>query len=640
MPGLGWDNLRNVETGMVTSFSYSQCKVTADRRYLIPDETFAIPIKTSYVERNSEFIDNWDSYKSVTSRSINTGFDFFGKIGGKFSNEFINIKSRMYNEKSLLMRTELRHRFHSIKQLPDSKLHPSFKRRIMDIMSLLKSNDSRYADYNTQLLIRDYGTHYLTSVDAGALLVQEENLKSTIKSAYSGRTSSITAAGGLEFFSALKANAGYSSSNGQSSLEAYRSSRTSSRIMSYGGPPFSVGMSLSEWENNLTNNLVTVDRIGRPIHNVITIENMKPEIMSAAEILELKNLVQAVARRYYDFNTYLGCTDVNAPNFDYQANSQLPGSCKMAASNYTFGGVFQMCSYLSNANGMCGTLYQKNPITGSYSCPAGYDSILLLEGIASRPKTDKKCKLVKKCSFWVFNCRHEEQCQYIPKTEKVRHQTFWCAPNKKRVPNTGYLFGGIYSDDLNNPITRSKTCPNHYVSMRIGSHAKICLSEDYELGHQFSLPFGGFFSCKGGNKLATSNGSAFLNNPRDWPMRCPGGFTQHLALTDKSCRVNFCVRAGTLLRATDLDIVLPPFEPSPGMRENSTMDMFEIVDPNRFPPAAAKSSPVGTFNGTANPVFGTAFNRLPDGAASLHSVGSLFGCLMLVMGVLISSLQL
>jgi hypothetical protein len=141
--------------------------VTYDRAYLIPDQTFAIPIKSSIVERNSEFTENWDTYKSVTSRSVNSGFDFFGKIGGKFSDEFLSVKSRMYNEKAVSMGVELRHRFHSIKQLPDSKLHPSFKNRILDILSLLKSNDSLSADYATQLLVRDYGTHYLTSVDAG-----------------------------------------------------------------------------------------------------------------------------------------------------------------------------------------------------------------------------------------------------------------------------------------------------------------------------------------------------------------------------------------------------------------------------------------------------------------------------------------
>ena len=581
VPGLGWDNLRNLETGMITSFSYSQCKVTYDRMYLIPDQTFAIPIKTSIVEHNSEYIENWDSYKSVTSRTINSGFDFFGRIGGKFSKEYLTVKSRMFNEKAVSTRTELRHRFHSIRQLPDSKLHPSFKNRLLDIVSLLKSDDTRAADYATQLLIRDYGTHYLVSVDAGAVLVQQDNLKSTVKTSFSGRTNSITAAGGVQFLTALNSRASSSNYNSQSDLTAYREHLTSSKLTSYGGPPYRIGMNVTEWEMNLSNNLVAVDRTGRPIHSVITTDNMKPEIVSITEIMALKNLVQKVVSRYYAFNTHLGCMDVTAQNFDYQANAPYPGACVAASRNYTFGGVFQTCSYISNSNGMCGNLIQKNPITGKYSCPNNYNSVLLLSGEVSRPKTDKRCHLKKRCSFLGFlNCRHEQECNYVQGIEKVRHETFWCAPNRERKPDTGYLFGGIYSNDLNNPVTRGKSCPTHYINMKIGSHAHICLSEDYELGHQFSLPFGGFFSCKSGNRLAINNTSDFLNNPRDWPMRCPGGFTQHLALTDNNCRVNFCVRAGTLLRATDLDIVLPPFEPRPGMKENSTMDFFDGPDPD------------------------------------------------------------
>ena len=107
VPGIGWDNLQNVETGLVTSFSYFLCKVTYDGRYVIPDDTFAIPLKSSIVERNAELYQNWDAWKSVTSRSINAGFDFFGLIGGKFSKEFQRIKSSQYAEDAITTRIEL-----------------------------------------------------------------------------------------------------------------------------------------------------------------------------------------------------------------------------------------------------------------------------------------------------------------------------------------------------------------------------------------------------------------------------------------------------------------------------------------------------------------------------------------------------
>ena len=193
LPGVAWDNLRNLETGLVTSFTYSQCQVTYDRKYLIPDNTFAIPQKTSIVEQNAEIVEHWDSYFSTTARSINSGIDLLGKIGGKFSTEYKRVKSSQYRDESYTATIELRHRFYTITQLPDSALHPGFKRRLLEIASFLKSNDTRTANFLAEVLVRDFGTHYLSSVDAGAVLVQEDNLKRVQKSKSSSRTYDVSA---------------------------------------------------------------------------------------------------------------------------------------------------------------------------------------------------------------------------------------------------------------------------------------------------------------------------------------------------------------------------------------------------------------------------------------------------------------
>ena len=45
LPGVGWDNLRNLEAGMVASYNFTKCRTTDDGRMLIPDSVFTIPIK-------------------------------------------------------------------------------------------------------------------------------------------------------------------------------------------------------------------------------------------------------------------------------------------------------------------------------------------------------------------------------------------------------------------------------------------------------------------------------------------------------------------------------------------------------------------------------------------------------------------
>ena len=158
----------------------------------------------------------------------------------------------------------------------------------------------------------------------------------------------------------------------------------------------------------------------------------------------------------------------------------------------------------------------KNSLTGAFSCPKDYDAVLLLRGTATAPKTDKKCSYRKKCKFLFFGCRQEEFCEYYPSTETAQHQTYWCVPNRKKNKLRGYyLFGGILSNEIQNPITQANECPTHYISLKLGSQAQICVSEDYERGQQFALLFGGFFSCNIGNKLAANSTSDFLNNPQD-----------------------------------------------------------------------------------------------------------------------------
>ena len=585
VPGIGWDNLRNIETGLITKFTYAKCQYTYDRKYLIPDNTFAVPQKASIIEQNAEIIDHWDSYVSTTSRSINVGLDILGKIGGKFSAEYRRVKSSQYRDDSFTTKIELRHRFYTITQLPDSLLHPGFKRRLLEIASYLKTNDYLSANFLAEILIRDYGTHFLSSVDAGAVLVKEDSIRRTEKSRESTKSYGVAAAAAADFFGKVGLNAGSNIAGGEEVLNGYRHNRTSSKIFSYGGPPYRLGMTAEEWENDLANNLVAVDRTGKPLFSLITSLSMQPEIFDPREIQELRLLIQNVIAQYYGFNTHIGCTKPNAPNFDYQANTQTPGSCLEVGANYTFGGVFQKCTS-TGGNMLCEKLMQKNPLTGDFSCPADFEAILLYNGEMKQPRRDKSCKNKQKCVLGFIKCRNIEECTYTSYTEVASYYTFWCTPSHRDL-NRGYLFGGLYSNDIKNAITRSQTCPTHYTVLKFGSHARVCVSEDYELGREFSLPFGGFFSCKAGNYLASNNASSFLNNPSNWPMRCPPGFTQHLAMVESNCRINFCVKAGSLLKHTDLEIVLPPFEPKPAVKSDATGQIYTML---RFSPPANNSN--------------------------------------------------
>lgn len=108
LPGGGWDNLRNVDTGRVMNLSYRQCQTTEDGLYLIPDEVFVIPKKQTGVEMNSEIISSWLEQKSSTSNSINADVSFLPVLNGKFSIENQRMKTHQVKDSSTTARVQVR----------------------------------------------------------------------------------------------------------------------------------------------------------------------------------------------------------------------------------------------------------------------------------------------------------------------------------------------------------------------------------------------------------------------------------------------------------------------------------------------------------------------------------------------------
>ena len=97
----------------------------------------------------------------------------------------------------------------SLKTHPESALHPVFKSRLMQIAAELQNNRTKQAWYSAQLLVREYGTHIVTSVDAGATLVQETHIKESVIKDNSLIAHDVKVASSATFFSALTISAGF-----------------------------------------------------------------------------------------------------------------------------------------------------------------------------------------------------------------------------------------------------------------------------------------------------------------------------------------------------------------------------------------------------------------------------------------------
>ena len=601
LPGFGWDNLRNLEMGQVLAANYSQCKTTADRKYLLPDNAFVIPVKRSKVDMFSEVFDHWNSYTSTTAHSVNLEASY-SVASGSFAADFKYNKEKQIGDKSVTARVQIRHLLYVVKTHPEAALHPVFKSRLMQIAAELQNNRTKQAWYSAQLLVREYGTHIITSVDAGATLVQETHIKENVIKDKSLSAHDIKVAASATFFSALKIKAGFEQNVSKENINKFESSRTASRVLTYGGPPYRSNFSVQSWEDGLANELVAIDRSGDPLYYVINTATLPS--LPEPTVFRLAKIVQRAVRLYYKVNTVAGCTDATSPRFNFDANVD-DGSCHATYTNFTFGGVYQKChaTRFNSAGNLCEDLEHKNPLTGDFSCPEGYKAVELLKPqsgekpVVTKSYHQTHCrKVCHPCGFLLLkHCCHTS-CQNIFHYSMVHIESYWCAAVETVDENSGMLFGGVYTSNDPNPVTGSQSCPHRFYALPFGSYSHVCVSDDYELGYQFSLRFAGFFSCSSGNPLAvprknsqekggktTPTSSPVERLPKgdavgilNGPQSCPRGYTQHLLAVDNECEINYCVKANTLAKLSNMAVKRPPYNARPGVSPNATKTLMVV----------------------------------------------------------------
>ncbi|KAL4648711.1 macrophage-expressed gene 1 protein [Arapaima gigas] len=548
LPGSGWDILLNMDASQVMSIDYTQCKTTEDGVYLIPDQVVTVPQKSSTVRVMSEILDSWQHYKSYTASSMYSYSSYnYWSIGFSYSSGSRRLKEHQVKGHSVTARTQMRHLIYTVTALPRFTLDPVFMSRVIEIASAVENNNTRMVNYLSESLVVDYGTHVVTSVEAGALLAKEDYLYSIFVKDTDENT--INKYAGINFYNSF----GYEYAAGRQTheeigLKSYINNLTYSVMVSYGGKPYYPGMTLQAWEESIPNNLVAINRYGFLLPFVLN-QNTLSDLPEPTVLKVRKAVFQAILS-YYQVNTHPGCTNSSSPNYNYQANFD-DQSCEGLTTNLSFGGVFLQCTPLTGGQGalqLCQSVIQTNPLTGGFNCSPPYSQTLLRMEVREQNSNQYECKEVCR-SCWLFFTCCDEVCSNAYSLYRVRVESYWCyATNVSQGDTTGVLFGGLYGQIFENPLTHTTSCPNNFFPATLLTDGlKICLSLDYKLAARHSIPFGGLFSCEAGNPMAGGLS------------RCPDGYTQHTVDVSDGCEILVCVHSLAFSQGELPPIVIPPY---------------------------------------------------------------------------------
>ncbi|XP_017721950.1 PREDICTED: macrophage-expressed gene 1 protein-like, partial [Rhinopithecus bieti] len=102
-------------------------------------------------------------------------------------------------DQAITTRVQVRNLVYTVKINPTVELSSGFRKELLDISDRLENNQTRMATYLAELLVLNYGTHVITSVDAGAALIQEDHIKTSFLQDSQSSRSAVTASAGLAF---------------------------------------------------------------------------------------------------------------------------------------------------------------------------------------------------------------------------------------------------------------------------------------------------------------------------------------------------------------------------------------------------------------------------------------------------------
>lgn len=176
--GQGWDNLQNLPLEKVFPTEYKTCQTTPDGAFLLPDDVSLTSVKHLNIDRMSKFYSNWEEYFLENRPTINSGSDFeiaSVEISGSYDRFMVSTKQKFASMKASMLSTNLIYHAYTLKMSSTRKgLSSKFLSHLKLIHKSYVAGDENLAEYHANLLVQEFGTHLVTSVDLGARIEQND----------------------------------------------------------------------------------------------------------------------------------------------------------------------------------------------------------------------------------------------------------------------------------------------------------------------------------------------------------------------------------------------------------------------------------------------------------------------------------
>lgn len=242
---VGWDNLVNEPMGPVFDVSYKTCRMTPDDVYLMPDGMISLPVKKIYLDRSASFYESLDQYLQTTSQSINLDASISGAteygvydVSGSYSQTYQEVKRNFIEEDSSMFHTRLEYQAYNLPSQFGAKFHPVFMAQLLNIDEAIKNNLTRKAQYLSQLLIRNYGTHVITQAKVGAIIEQEDYVNSIFQKIVDSTLDEMRASASASFYGMFTGMASVSQAKSvnTTTVNQYNTIVRYSKVRTIGGP--------------------------------------------------------------------------------------------------------------------------------------------------------------------------------------------------------------------------------------------------------------------------------------------------------------------------------------------------------------------------------------------------------------------